>query len=70
MRKVEEYRRHADECRQLAAQSSNEETRSQLLQMAETWAGLARDRGEQISRQERITALEAKGDGEGDGGAT
>ena len=61
MRKVDEYRRHADECRQLANRSSNEETRSQLLQMAETWEGLARDREEQIARQERITALENKG---------
>ena len=61
MRKVDEYRRHADECRQLAHRSSNEETRSQLLQMAETWEGLARDREEQIARQERITALENKG---------
>ena len=29
--------------------------------------GLARDRKEQIARQERITALEANADGEGDG---
>ena len=68
MRKVEEYQRHADECRQLANRSSNEEARTQLLQMAETWEGLARDREEQIARQERITALE-KNRG-GDGGAT
>ena len=68
MRKVEEYRRHAEECRQLAGKSSNEETRTQLLQMAETWEGLAHDRGEQIARQERITALEAKKDGDGSGG--
>ena len=62
MRKVEEYKRHADECRHLATKSSNEETRTQLLQMADTWDGLARDREEQIARQERITALEANAD--------
>ena len=67
MSKVEEYRRHAEECRQLATRSANEETRTQLLQMAETWEGLARDREEQIAQQERITALEKKRD---DGGAT
>jgi hypothetical protein len=68
MRKVEEYRRNADECRQLATRSSNEEARTQLLQMAETWEGLARDREEQIARQERMSALE--GNEDGDGGAT
>ena len=65
MRKVEEYRRNADECRQLATKSSNEETRTQLLQMAETWDGLARDRQAQIARQERMSALEGNGDGDG-----
>jgi hypothetical protein len=68
MRKVEEYRRNAEECRQLATRSSNEETRTQLLQMAETWEGLARDREEQIARQERMSALE--GNEDGDGGTT
>ncbi len=68
MRKVEEYRRNAEECRQLATRSSNEETRTQLLQMAETWEGLARDREEQIARQERMSALEENEDG--DGGTT
>ena len=68
MSKVEEYRRHAEECRQLATTSTNEEARTQLLQMAETWEGLARQREEQIARQERITALEKNPDG--DGGAT
>ena len=59
MRKVEEYKRHADECRQLASVSSNEESRRQLLEMAETWEGLARDRAEQLARQERISVLES-----------
>jgi hypothetical protein len=68
MRKVEEYRRNADECRQLATRSSNDETRTQLLHMAETWEGLARDREEQIARQERMSALDGSGDG--DGGTT
>jgi hypothetical protein len=63
MRKVEEYKQHADDCRQLATRSSNEEARTQLLQMAETWEGLARQREEQIAREGRITALEANEDG-------
>ena len=68
MSKVEEYRRHAEECRQLTTKSAKEEARTQLLQMADTWEGLARDREEQITRQERITALE--NNREPDGGAT
>ena len=64
MRKVEEYRQHAGECRQLATMSSNAETRTQLFRMAQAWEGLAHDREEQIARQERIAALEAKGDGD------
>jgi hypothetical protein len=63
MRKVEEYRNNAAECRQLAARSSNNESRSQLIQMAETWEALAKDRGEQIERQKRIAAFETHGDG-------
>ena len=61
MRKIEEYRRHAEECRQLAMASSIDESRRQLLEMAETWDGLARNREEQIARQKRIAAMESKG---------
>jgi len=63
MRKVEEYRRHAFECKQLAITSSNEEARRQLLEMAETWESLARDREQQIARSARIDALETNGKG-------
>ena len=67
MRKIEEYRRHAQECRQLATASSSEETRRQLLEMAETWESLARDRRDQVARQQRIEALETlKDDAEAD----
>ena len=58
MRKVEEYIRHAEECRQLAWASSIVETRRQLLEMANTWEALARERQEQIGRQQRMSALE------------
>ena len=64
MRKVEEYRKHAEECRQLSAASSNDESRRQLLDMAETWESLAKDREEQIARQKRIDAIEGSGGGE------
>jgi hypothetical protein len=63
MRKVEEYRRHAAECRQLAVATSNAESRQQLLDMAETWDGLARDRAEQLAREARLSALEKNDNG-------
>jgi hypothetical protein len=58
MGKVEEYIRHAEECRQLTWASSIVETRRQLLEMANTWEALARERQEQIGRQQRMSALE------------
>ena len=62
MRKVEEYRRHAAECRQLATATSNTDSRRQLMDMADTWEGLARDREEQLAREQRISALEKNDD--------
>jgi ferric-dicitrate binding protein FerR (iron transport regulator) len=58
MKKVSEYQAHADECRRLAAGTSNEEHRAALQRMAETWESLANDRAERILREARIEALE------------
>jgi hypothetical protein len=58
MKKAEEYRAHAEDCRQLAARG-DARARAQLLKMAETWESLAMDREANIARQERIKALEA-----------
>jgi hypothetical protein len=44
MEKLEEYRQHARQCRELAAQMEHEEQRKQLLEMAATWERLAEDR--------------------------
>ncbi len=44
MKKVSEYRQHANECRALAANMSNHEQRDQLLKMADTWDRLAEER--------------------------
>jgi hypothetical protein len=60
MRKVEEYRRHAEDCRKLANSVSTEEAKQQLLQMAGTWDDLAKHREDQIARQERIAHLESR----------
>ena len=58
MRKVEDYRRHAEECRAMARNTTNAEQRQGLLRMAETWDGLAADRTTQIERQKRIDAFD------------
>jgi hypothetical protein len=60
MRKVEEYRRHAEDCRKLAGSVSTEEAKQQLLQMAETWDALAKNREEQIARGHRVAHSESQ----------
>ena len=44
MRKAAEYRKHAEECRELARVSNMPEQREQLMKMAEAWEGLATER--------------------------
>ena len=44
MKKASEYRQHAKECRDLAAQMESASQREQLLEMAVHWEKLARDR--------------------------
>jgi hypothetical protein len=58
MKKVEDYRQHAGECRQMAYRSRSLEEREMLLNMARTWDMLASDRTEHIERQKRIAAME------------
>jgi hypothetical protein len=58
VKKAEEYREHAEECRKLASRG-DANARAQLLKMAETWESLALDREADKARQERIKALEA-----------
>ena len=58
MKKVEDYKRQAAECRAMARVAANEEQRQGLLAMAETWDGLAANRVAQVERQKRIDALD------------
>jgi hypothetical protein len=58
MKKIEDYRQHADECRSLANRSRSAEERDMLLNMAQTWDSLAVDRGTHIARQKRLADLE------------
>jgi hypothetical protein len=44
MKRVDEYSRHAKECRDLAARMDSAEVRDQLLEMAKIWEALAAER--------------------------
>lgn len=58
MKKAHEYQEHAEQCRALAKNAANQEQRQMLVNMAETWESLARDREIRIARQQRIKSLE------------
>jgi hypothetical protein len=59
MKKAEEYRQNAAECRLLASRLRSPEERAMLNAMADTWESLAVDRAAHVARQERLVALEA-----------
>jgi hypothetical protein len=56
MKKVEDYRGHAEECRILARRARLPGEREMLLNMAHTWDTLATNRVDQIAREARIAA--------------
>jgi hypothetical protein len=58
VKKASEYRQHAEECRALSRSSRNDEHRSQLLKMAETWEGLAAERERLLKEQEEMDAVD------------
>jgi hypothetical protein len=59
MEKVESYRKHAEECRTLAERARSSDEREMLLNMANTWEGLATARMAQISQQQRMKDIAA-----------
>jgi hypothetical protein len=58
MKKASEYRRNAEECRRLSASTADPGHKAMLERMAETWDGLAADRGRRAAQKERIAGLE------------
>jgi hypothetical protein len=54
MRKAEDYRKHAEQCRAMARNIMHEVTRQALIEMAETWESLASDHKARIAQQQRI----------------
>ena len=51
MHRVLEFEQRADECRQLAVRTFNENQKRKLLEMAEAWDRLAQERREQLSER-------------------
>jgi hypothetical protein len=52
--KADEYRRHGQDCRDLATKMKAGEQRDALLKMAKTWDGLAQER-------ERLASVQREG---------
>jgi hypothetical protein len=60
MKKVEDYRQRAVECRKMANRIRRPEDKDMLMNMAATWESLAVDRETQIARQRRMTEFEGR----------
>jgi hypothetical protein len=54
VKKVEDYRAHANECRLMADRARSPEEKAMLMNMATTWDSLATDRAAHIARQRRL----------------
>jgi hypothetical protein len=50
MEKVIDFRRHAEECRQLAHRSRKDDERKMLVAMAESWDSLAEVRERNLNK--------------------
>jgi hypothetical protein len=57
MNKVDDFRRAAQECRELARSTKDPSTKVALGAMAERWETLAAEREMDIARQQRIRAM-------------
>jgi hypothetical protein len=65
MKTAAEYRKHAEECRVLARQMPEGEQRSQLLEMARTWDGLAETREGLVRNHPELNTEKAQDPGQG-----
>jgi hypothetical protein len=58
MKKVEDYRVHAADCRSMANRARSDDEKAMLMNMAATWESLAVNREAHIARQKRMGELE------------
>lgn len=54
MRTIEEYRRHAEECRQLASRARSADEKEMIQKMVETWEELAATREHMLRRRGQL----------------
>ena len=57
MKLLQEYAEHANDCRQAANRARTDEERDNLLQMAEHWEALARQRAAQMHLEDVLAAI-------------
>jgi hypothetical protein len=71
MKKVEEYAEQANDCREAAGQARTSAERENLLQMADRWEELARQRAAHLHLENVLTELlnARNGNGNHNGGA-
>ena len=58
MKKLEEYKEHAEECRQLARRSKSQADRDMFLNMATTWEQLATGRAKTLETKSRLALIQ------------
>ena len=68
MELLEDYARHAKDCRLAAAKAAIPEQKVHLLEMADRWEGLARQRAVHLHLEDVLTAI-LKNNGENGGAA-
>jgi hypothetical protein len=56
MERVIDYRRHAEECRSMAGRARSPDEKQMLLNMAESWESLAKDRERTLARNRQTSS--------------
>lgn len=54
MQVIEDYRRHAEDCDELARRAPDEKQREQIRKIAETWRKLAAERERWLKSQQHV----------------
>lgn len=58
MKKTADYRRQAEECRTQARKARTPAQRDMLMNMAETWDGMAKMRATELERRTKLAGME------------
>jgi hypothetical protein len=58
MKKIEDYRAHAEECRLMADRARSPEGKAMRMNMAATWESFVVEREANVARQKRVAEFE------------